>query len=104
MAPQAHGVLNWREGCGLGAEIHHAGQRTPACFNVRTPRTVACLALQLTMAEWTLRVVWSRMLGAKNAGNPSVAMTAEAGISTLGAVGRTRMGRAVGRESVHGPA
>ena len=95
MAAQASGVLLGRRGERFGTEVVHARQWAAARRDVRAARAVTGLALQSAMTEGAVRIVRARMLGAENARDVGVAaMTTEAGVGSLRAVGGRRRGGA----------
>jgi hypothetical protein len=75
--------LHWRSRGGFRAEVDHSRERTAACFHMGTARTVARLALQLSMTERTVRIVGTRMLGLKDSGDRRIAMATETRICPL---------------------
>ena len=116
MAAQALRVLL---ACGrtrLGAEVDHARQRAAARLHMCAARPVAGLALQTAVTEGPARIVRTRMLGAEDARDRRIVMTAKTGVRSLRAVGGIgmrarerasrsgRCGRRIGRERVHSPA
>ena len=82
----------------LGTEIDHARQRTASCRHMRTPRPVAGLALQAAVTERAARIVGPGVLGAKDARDARIVVTAQAGVRALRAVGGCRR-RARGRRA-----
>lgn len=99
MAAKALRILLKRRGGGLGSKIDHARERSTARFHMSASRPVAGLALQLTVAKRPMRVIGTRMLGAKNSRYRRIAVAAEAGIRALVAIRRFG-GRVIGGESV----
>ncbi len=91
MAAQALRVLQWHWRLCFRAKIDHSGERSATRLHMRAPRAVARLALQTAMAEGTMRVIGSGMLGTEDSGNTGVAMTPKTGIRSLWTIARLRM-------------
>lgn len=100
MAAKALCVLLERGSDRFAAEIHHACERAAAGFDMRAPRSVAGLALQLAMAKRPMWIIRSCVFGTENAGNARIAVTSEASIRAVRAIGRIRVRGPVGGERV----
>lgn len=96
MTSQALGVLFGCRCQGFRSEIDHTGQRTAARFHMRTSRTVTGLALQPPVPEGPVGIIGSCMLGAEDARDRGIVVTAEAGVGSLRTVGRIGMRWAIG--------
>src|ERR1035441_7063938 len=69
---------------------------------MRAARSVAGLALQSAVAEWSARIVGTRVLGAEDACDARIVVTTQTGVGSLWAVGRGVGRRGVGRGCVGG--
>jgi len=96
MTGQALGILLVRGRHRVRPEIDHTRERTAARFHMRTSRTVTGLALQAPVPEGSVGIIGSCMLGAENARDRGIVVTAEAGVGSLRTVGRIGMRWAIG--------
>ena len=86
VAGETSRVLALRGGLRFGSKDDDFGHIAHA-IDVRTPGTVAGLALQAAVPEGAARIVRTGVLGMKDARDTRIVVTSEAGIGSLSAVG-----------------